>query len=187
MDLRTQIMHAYDALEAQRIQLEERLNSLNASLLKIPEGEGKWSVNQVLAHLSNSEFGTVRYINKKMLGLDGLEELNFLAKVRSKLLKWLLDSNIRFKMPKQLPEPTNELSYDELKSQFEKNRNSLKELIQSFPEEALNKMIFRHPFAGRFSLYQAVAFLEDHYNHHVHQIDRILKVVENRGVKETGE
>ena len=85
------------------------------------------------------------------------------------------------KMPQNLPEPSNELSYDELKVQFDKNRASLKELIETFPQEALDKMIFKHPLAGRFSLLQTIAFLDSHYSHHEKQIDRILDSVENRG------
>lgn len=181
MDVRSEILEAYDSLEFQRVQLEERLNKMDDKLFYIPQGEGKWSINQVLAHLSNSEFGTLRYIQKKMLGMDSLGEASLSAKLRSKLLKFLLDSRVKFKMPRQLPEPSKEISYDELKNQFAINRSALKELIEDFPEEALRKLIFKHPFAGRFSLYQTVGFLEDHYNHHIQQIDRIITEVENRG------
>ncbi|SMD32110.1 DinB superfamily protein [Reichenbachiella faecimaris] len=181
MALRNEILMAFDSLEDKRRNLEERLDLMDAELFVIPEANKKWSINQVLSHLSNSEFGTVRYIKKKMLGLDTVGKRDFASKVRSKLLKWLLDSPVRFKMPKQLPEPSNEYSFEKLKSQFEKNRSEIKDLIETFPEESLDKLIFKHPFAGRFSLLQAITFLEDHYNHHVKQIDRILKAIENRG------
>lgn len=182
MGSRDKILDAFDSLEGKREKLEERLDQVDPANLFIIEKEGKWSVNQVLTHLSNSEFATVRYIQKKMLGIDSVGNKGFISIVRSKLLKWLLDSPLRYKMPKQLPEPSNEKSYQELKSQFAKNRGSIKELIESFPEKDLDKLIFKHPFAGRFSLYQTITFLEDHYNHHVKQIDRILASVENRGV-----
>ncbi|WP_422359267.1 DinB family protein [Reichenbachiella sp.] len=181
MDARSEILEAFDSLEFQRVQLEERLNKMDDDLFFVPQSEGRWSINQVLAHLSNSEFGTLRYIRKKMLGMDALGETSLGAKLRSMLLKLLLDSKIKFKMPRQLPEPSKEISYVELKNQFEKNRLALKELIESFPEEALGKLIFKHPFAGRFSLHQTIKFLEHHYNHHIQQIDRIIKAVENRG------
>ncbi len=181
MDLRNEILMAFDSLELQRKQVEDQLNRLDAQLLVVPEADGKWSINQVLAHLSNSEFGTIRYIHKKMLGIDSLKKKNISSRIRSKLLKWLLESPLKYKMPKQLPEPSNEKTFEELKGQFEKNRAAIKELISTFPDEALDKLIFRHPFEGRFSLLQTVVFLEDHYNHHVKQIDRILASVENRG------
>lgn len=181
MDARNEVLEAFDSLEFRRTQLEVRLNKMDDRLFFIAQGEGKWSINQVLAHLSNSEFGTLRYIRKKMLGIDSLKETSFGAQLRAKLLKLLLDSQIRFRMPKQLPEPSKEIGYDELKNQFAKNRMAIKELIEAFPEEHLEKLIFRHPFAGRFSLYHTIVFLEDHYNHHIKQIDRIIEVVENRG------
>ncbi|WP_420580624.1 DinB family protein [Reichenbachiella sp.] len=181
MDKRSRILEAFDSLEFRRVQLEARLDKMENDLLFIPESEGKWSINQVLAHLSNSEYGTLKYIRKKMLGIDSASKAALGATLRSKLLKLLLDSGFRFKMPQLLSEPSIEIDYEELKKQFAKNRIAFKELIESFPEEALEKLIFRHPFAGRFSLYQTVRFLEDHYNHHVQQIDRIIKAVENRG------
>lgn len=178
MKLRTEVLSAFESLENQRSRLEEKLDQLDAQLLCIPEAEGQWSVNQVLTHLSNAEFGILRYIEKKMQGMDSLKDKNAWSMVRSVLLKGLLLSPLKYKMPKQLPEPSNELSYDQLKHQFTKNRQRIEALIKSFPEEALDKLIFRHPFAGRLSLYQTLIFMKDHYSHHLKQIDRILQAVE---------
>ncbi|MEO9964393.1 MAG: DinB family protein [Reichenbachiella sp.] len=183
MDLRSKILTAFESLEQKRSLLENQLDEIETDLLAVPEGPGKWSVNQVLVHLSNAEFGTLRYIQKKMQGIDSLKPSNAWSGIRAIFLKWLLDSSLRYKMPKQLPEPSNETSYEELRQQFDKNRASLKSLIETFPEEALDKLIFRHPFAGRFSMYQTVLFLEEHYKHHLRQVNRILQVVANRGKK----
>lgn len=181
MTSKNEILTAFADLEEKRERLESRLSGVDANLLSIPEKEGKWSVNQVLTHLSISEFASLKYIQKKMLGIDTVNNKSFSSVFRSKLLKWLLDSPLKYKMPKQLPEPSNEKSFDELKAQFEKNRKAIHQLIESFPEEDIDKLIFKHPFAGRFSLHQTITFLEDHYNHHVKQINRILSAVENRG------
>lgn len=181
MDLRTKIVRAFESLENMRRQLEQRLDQIDDRVLSIPEGDGKWSVNQVLAHLSNAEFGSLRYIRRKMQGIGSLGNSNIWSVIRFRLLKWSLDAPLRYKMPGQLPQPSNEMSFNELKVQFDKNRQAISELILSFPEESLDKLIFKHPFAGRFSLHQTIHFMEDHYNHHLKQIDRILKSVENRG------
>jgi len=181
MELKIEILKAFDSLELRRKNVECRLDQLDATGFTNPEREGSWSVNQVLAHLSNAEFGTVRYIQKKMQGMNSLGQRNFSSKIRAQLLKWFLNSPVKFKMPKKMPEPTNDLSFSELKMQFDKNRAMLRELIESFPQEDLDKLIFKHPFAGRFSLHQTIVFLENHYKHHEKQIDRILVSVENRG------
>lgn len=179
--MRTEIMNAFEVLERNRFDLFGRLDGLDLGQLTIPEGDGQWSVNQVLAHLSNSESGTLRYIKKKMQGLDTLSNSNVFSQLRARFLKWMLGSSLKFKMPKQLSVPSNEVPYEELKILFDKNRRELKELLESFPEEGLDLLVFKHPFAGRFSLLQTVAFLDHHFNHHLKQIDRILREVENRG------
>ena len=35
------------------------------------------------------------------------------------------------------------------------------------------KLIFKHPYAGRIDLDQTVAFLANHIEHHMYQIQRI--------------
>lgn len=180
-DLRNNILIAFDLMEQRRVELQKKLEQFPNEVMSVREEDGKWSVNQVLAHLSDSEFGTVRYINKKMQGMDSLRVTDFSARVRFTLLKWLLNSSIRYRMPRQLSEPSNDRSFEQLKQQFDKNRKSLRDLIELFPSEYLDHLIFKHPFAGRLSLYQTVLFIDDHYKHHMRQIDRILKVVENRG------
>lgn len=181
MDLRTKILTAFDSLENMRNELEKRLELCEVDWLAIPESESKWSVNQVLTHLSDAEYGTLRYIKKKMQGMDSLGKSDLLSRIRSKLLHWLLRSPYRYSMPKQLPQPSNELTLDELKARFNKNRIEFQKLLQTFPEESLDILIFKHPFAGRLSLHQTILFMEDHYLHHLKQIDRVLKSVENRG------
>lgn len=181
MELRNEILEAIGRLEQRRRQLENRLDKIDSSILYMPERSGKWSVIQVLTHLSNAEFGALRYIQKKMQGLDSVGMKSFFSSFRSRLLTWMLNSPLKYRMPKQLPEPSNESTFEELKSQFEKNRVAYRELVQTFPEDGLNKLIFKHPFAGRFSLLQTITFLDDHYAHHELQINRILKSVENRG------
>ncbi|UXX78848.1 DinB family protein [Reichenbachiella carrageenanivorans] len=179
--MRTEILKAFEVLEQNRLDLFRRLDGVDSGFLTIPEKEGLWSVNQVLTHLSISELGTLRYVKKKMQGLDSLKSRDAFSQLRAVFLKWMLKSSLKFKMPKQLPPPTSDISYEELKMQFSKHREELRVLLESFPEEGLDLLVFKHPFAGRFSLLQTVAFLDHHFSHHLKQIDRILREVEDRG------
>lgn len=178
MDQRNEILNSLDSLEVLRHQLEHRLDKVEDAKLYIPQEEGKWSIIQVLSHLVYIEKGIVQYINKKMLGRASLKKKNIIASLRFRLLKRLLDSSARFKMPKILGEPSNEKTIEELKGEFVQSRIVLKKLVLDFPEEEFDKLIFKHPFAGRFSMQQTIDFIYDHYNHHIRQIERILKVVD---------
>ena len=49
-------------------------------------------------------------------------------------------------------------------------RSSLKEYIDKFPKEYLDKEIFKHPIAGWLNLLQTINFLQNHFDHHKLQI-----------------
>ena len=81
----------------------------------------------------------------------------------------------KYRMPKTLKPPSNEFEYHELKSRYESVRKDIDGIIKELSEELLTKEIFRHPFAGRFSMLETLKFFYDHFGRHSKQIERILK------------
>lgn len=169
------IKRAFESLEEKRKNLESQLEASHERLLMRPSEEGGWSIHQVLVHLSDAETAIIQYIENKMKGNQPLKRQGVSSYLRYRLLKLLLNLPIKYKMPKQLSEPSSEIPYEEIKERFTNNRRALKKLVDSFPEELLSKLIFRHPIAGRLSLYETIGFMEDHYMHHRKQIQKILR------------
>lgn len=172
-----QLLAAFSLLEQQRETLWALLDTVDEEKLKVPEKEGAWSVNQVLVHISNAEKGTTDYINYKIENNSKLSKTGLGAKLRYGFLKGMLKLPLKYKLPKQLAQPSNEVGYLELKEQFQSNRSALKDLIENISIELASQNIFKHPFLGRFNLLQTVEFLKEHVAHHEIQIKRIIHVV----------
>jgi hypothetical protein len=53
-------------------------------------------------------------------------------------------------------------------------RGELAALVESFPPVLLDRLVFRHPFAGRMTLAHALGTLQAHLDHHIPQVERAL-------------
>ena len=94
----------------------------------------------------------------------------------SLILKIVLILPLKFKAPKVVSTPPENIDYSELISTWENNRVALWEMISTLPEETARKNIYNHPAAGRFNLSQMLTFFQDHFDHHQKQVLRILKM-----------
>jgi len=138
---------------------------------------GKWSIAQVMSHLIASEHLSVKYLNKKMLGIHqapntGLfEELKMIVLIVSQRTPF-----IKFKAPKVLAENTHVYqTAEQLKEAWDKNRVELKEVIARFKDDQIKRKIYKHPIAGMLNIQQGLRFFCEHINHHTPQIKNLLK------------
>lgn len=81
---------------------------------------------------------------------------------------------LKFKAPKIVSSVPENISLDSLKSDYDKNTVSFKQLLQNFPNELMGKLIFKHPIVGLLTIEQTVGFLAEHYLHHERQMDKLL-------------
>jgi len=174
MESNKKLKATFDQIESRRKKLFALLDRYHSSDLKIKESDTQWSVNQVLTHLVEAENGTVAYIKKKMMAPELLTQKTGKTSLRFALLKVALALPVKYKLPQKLPVPSNEFEYIELKMSYDQARSKVLELIDNLPGALHEKEIFRHPFAGRFTLRQTLGFLGDHMEHHERQIQRIL-------------
>lgn len=136
-----------------------------------------WSIIQVFSHLNMAEFGSLRYMNKKMQAEDKMPEYAISHKVRYFLTKRLLQSSLKWKAPKVVADPKGDYSFQEMKEIWAKTRSMIETYISEYPEKLLSKAVYKHPFAGRLDLDGAVSSFVYHQRHHVHQIKRIRKEI----------
>lgn len=162
-------------------QYERKIASTMNELLVLTEdefhfkpNENSWSASQVLNHLIGVERGTLHYLRKK-LKYGGIPKAGLLSMLRNLALKGLLYSPIRYKIPSVLSQPSDGGSLESISNQWSELRKEWKNFLENFPNEYLDKAVFRHPIVGRISISQTVDFLIAHYAHHLKQLRRIKK------------
>ena len=166
------LQNRFDGLEKSRQGLMEMLDQLDEAQLKFQPQPGKWSIIQVLHHVQWSEQGACNYMLKKNRA-ETLPKSGISSALRSVSLKIALWLPIKYKAPVKAIDPDPNLSYTELKERWESSRKTLKDFLEALPEERTDVTIFRHPFAGYFNIFHVFSFFEDHFQHHLKQIERI--------------
>ena len=167
-----------DRLEERKAKLFERLGGLSDEVLNRRPPDDGWSVIQVVAHLSLAEELSVRYLAKKLAegGADA-PRAGFGSAFRSGLLTLALRSPLRFKAPTRSTDVPERATFSEVAAHWDTVRSSLLATVEAVPPEVADRAIFKHPRAGRINLDQALSFMEEHFDHHLRQIDRVLAAV----------
>ena len=145
-------------------------------LLHHPE-HGGWNVFQLTEHILNSEGGTLRYIKNKIKHTKNFKKSSIHNNVSYLVLKMALQSRFKFKAPKVvLPSAENTYSdFQKLLNEWTTIRQDFEELLHNLPSDLTDKLIFKHPIAGRFNIFQTLGFMYYHLEHHLPQLKRLLK------------
>ncbi|MFY0606280.1 MAG: DinB family protein [Cyclobacteriaceae bacterium] len=167
--------HAFDKLEGRKMMLWKKLQTLDESKLGEQPDNKSWSIIQVLDHLVFSESASVNYSKKKLLAGDALKKPTFFHTQRMGFYNIILLSHFKIKAPAVVSAPSNTKSFAEAKADFENSRVQLKQFLEDFPEQYMDRAVYRHPLAGRITVLQMLKFFEAHFIHHTYQIDRTLR------------
>ncbi len=128
-------------------------------------------------HLITSEKLTLNYLKKKSLGVDQLPNSRLLESLKMIVLKGSQRLPfLKFNAPKALIENTPQVTYfHEMARDWELSRRDFRKFLESIPEKDIHKLIYKHPVAGRFDIIQCLTFMQEHFNHHLPQINALLK------------
>ena len=165
----------FNKLENSRLRLLAELEKRDDKELNYHPGKDEWSVIQVMHHLIIIEQLSIGYINKKLTYRTNIKKSGFGTAIKVFVLKLILKMPFRFKAPKIVSEVPDDIDFKETKNQWDQIRKEMRELFDNLPEDFLNKNIFKHALAGRMNIYQMLSFMEEHFRHHVKQIDRIAR------------
>ncbi len=164
----------FNALEAQRKQLLEAVSQLSHEQQNFKPSPEAWSVLQVLNHLIYAETNSVKYLQKKVQGIANIPKSGIQAMFRLFVLNTSLRSPLKFRAPKAaLPPQEDVFIFDNLKDKWDANREEMRKILDGLDPSGANKLIFKHPVAGRFNIYQTMSFITEHIEHHKKQIERI--------------
>ena len=164
----------FHAFEEQRVNLLNELGELTKEQLHFKPSPDNWSITETLQHLFLSEQGTHLYMGKKLQNVEDLPKSGFKNAYRVFLLKWFLRSNKKFKVPPRANvAPSGDVSFGDLTEQWNQLRKDFAEQLNTFDVESAKKLTFKHPRIGYINAHQVLVFLQEHFNHHMKQLDRI--------------
>lgn len=188
-DENTNIMSArLQRLRRQFDRLEKQKSALMTLILQMPADQymqqpdsATWSVAQAANHIYLSEKLSMGYLHKKLSYPDTVPTYSLKSIGGMLLLKMALRTPYKVKAPKMInmwdQQPI--LSQEELSASWAALRKDmilyLEEQLPRFP----NHLVYRHPFAGRFTIIQTVIFFHEHLTHHLRQIRRIIHSLES--------
>ena len=169
-----QLRQKFERLEASRRDVLARLEGHDRARLNRPRADGGWSVLQVLHHVITAEAGTLGYISKKMRGGTSLPRAGLVSRLRLLALQVASASPFRFRAPGVTADVPAEIDPDELLRRWDEVRVGWKDRLDGFPDELLDRMVFRHTMAGLMGLPDTLSFLQSHLTHHARQVERLL-------------
>ncbi|MEJ8755714.1 DinB family protein [Pontibacter sp. H259] len=161
----------YLYLEKSRNRLLKDLEELDETILNASPAEGKWSIGQIVAHLVQVEQLTMGYIQRKLQKEEQLQQASIKNAVNALLLKAALGSGMKFKAPPVAADVPAEVDLNTVRLQWDETRYKLEDMLTELPPAMLDKCLFRHPYAGMLSITQTLTFIQDHFNHHMQQIN----------------
>ena len=169
------LLESFNDLEARRVALLARLESVDEAGLNAKPQLDKWSIIQILCHLTLAEKLSLDYLRKKLTGSREFEMSGVGSAFKSWILKMLLRSRLKFKAPARSTDLPDQQDLEVTKSRWDKVRQELKEVIESFPDEMRDSMVFKHPVVGPMNICQMLSFFTEHFAHHARQIEYRLE------------
>ena len=134
-------------------------------------------ISQILTHLVASEMLSLRYIRKKSLSADQLDDSGWEESFKMVVLRITQRLPfLKFKAPAALLQHTpSPLPFTEVTVQWHAARLDLRNFLESIPEKNIRKKIFKHSVVGMLDVRQAMDFFGEHILHHTPQIRRLMK------------
>lgn len=139
--------------------------------------DDKWSINEIIYHISHAELAIVNYIYKKAAAPKESPKAGFKSWYRTLLLRLALKSSRKFKAPKVLDQPNGPYDKEELINEWRTIRNKLENILNQIADEDIYRQLFKHPVVGKINLLQTLAFMADHMQRHLDQIKKIKRQI----------
>jgi hypothetical protein len=162
-------------IETQRQSLLLSLRSQDHENLN-EHPEGKWSVNQIIAHLISAERLSVNYLTKKIKGVETAADTGFAEELKMVLLKLSQRLPLKFKAPKIVMENTlQENDFHKLEKEWNSVRADLEKILEQVEDRHIRRKIYRHVRVGMINIQHGLQFFKEHVGHHIPQIKKLLK------------
>jgi len=169
------LQYLFNKIELQRAALLTSLKEISNDKLNahLP---GKWSINQIMAHLISAEDLSILYLNKKILGINEVKDSGLIEELKMILLIISQRLPLKFTAPKIVIDRTlSETDLNKLITEWDKTRLELKNTLDRIESRHIRRKIHRHVRVGMLNIQHTLKFIGEHVGHHSPQIKNLLK------------
>ena len=131
-----------------------------------------WSLLQVTEHCVLAE---EKSLQGMLNGPPPGTTVTLIAHVRMGMVRLVMKSDIRVKVPVARVIPQGDATLPELEARWGESRRGLAAFLEGIPEVDAGAARFRHPIGGWVTASEGVAFLAGHIGHHARQLARIQR------------
>ncbi len=171
------IAEALDYLDAERADLRAAVELTPPALREQPPGPDRWSIAQVLQHLTLIESRIVPLVHKLVtkaqaagLGPETATDPILNARHAAKIA----DRSVRVTAPEEML-PASDVDAASAWSALEASRAALREAVIAGDGLSLSEVKYPHPVLGEINLYQWILFVGSHEVRHTAQICEIAE------------
>lgn len=171
------IEEIYEANDKIREKLKVTVSDLTErQATTLPEGE-KWTVAQIVEHVSMVEDGMTRICSKLLAKAKTAGQQNGGVKLSENFLQRGLEiGQIKIEAP-EIVRPVSGRTIAESLAVMDENRAKLDEMRPLFETFDCNEQKFPHPFFGDISAAEWLALVGGHEARHIKQIKKILEKI----------
>ena len=163
-------------LDENRAVLRAAVDGVPRNLRETRPAPDRWSVAEVLEHLTRVETGLTRFLAKRLADADAssaflpdAETSSVVATVDNELL---VDRRNKITAGQHVV-PTGEMSSDAGWTALEASRNDLKALVSSYEGRDISSVMLPHPVLGPINAFQWFVFIGTHEARHAAQITEV--------------
>ena len=172
--MNTKLQKQYLELEAKRAKLLGEIAQLSIEKLNHSQ-PGRWSINQIIAHIIAGEKLSVAYLQKKIGAINEVENTGIYEEF--KIIALILSQRLplKFRAPRVVVENTTQTTdLLQLVKEWDSVREELRQLLEKVNDDQIKRKIYKHVRAGKLNLQHALIFFREHIIHHYPQIKRLM-------------
>ncbi len=177
MDTKLQIL--FDVLEASKTDLLEQVSQLSETQLNWQSQADKWSVGQIIEHLTLAEKYMLVNITNKLSNRESLIKVGFKTKAKLLLMKAIVRSPFKpkVKAPARLAAVAQHQDLNSLKPIWAEKRVELKSILEEITPNLLDKNLASHPLIPDLTILHGLGILQGHFNIHKKQIESVINAM----------
>ena len=175
--MHSRIAEALDYLDTERADLRAAVEFIPIEQRGKTPGPDRWSVAQVLHHLTLIENRVAPLVNKLVAGAraGGLgPELETSSILNARHAERIADRSFRVPAPEEIRPPSDVDAASALAA-LDQSREALKAAVTAGDGLALSEIRYPHPVLGEINLYQWILFVGSHEVRHTAQIREIAE------------